>query len=1221
MISKLSQARAAVLRKLEAWLHTYRMRLVRAAHDRGYAARRRREQHWIIRWLRLEIRRHLSLLRKLAVGVTTVAAIVALVIGALWWRLANGPIVLDVVTPWLTSAIEKNLGGSHHIDVGGTVLERDDTGRTALRLRDITVRNQANEVIATAPRAEIGISGISLLMGNPRVISFLLVGANMQIMIEPDGEVNVYAGGRHPFLSVAAVTAGRAPVEQPSSPFSLKAIAERGFEKNLAAVLGWVDGLGALGRDGNAVKLTGFDGYELIEVGVKNGSLLVDDARNARQWTFKEVSLGLTRPPQGGVAFRASSSTEDRSWSLSSSLMPLRDGRRALQFEARHVMLDHVLLAMQLGDGQFQSSLPISADIRADIAPNGMPEVLRGRVTADGYLGDEKSFEDRVAVEAKIDLDWDVARGTLLAPVELKAGVNRMTLYTQLTPPATRDGIMLFNIDGGTVVLGPLPQETSPLVLNRVAVRIRHDLARQLIELERAQIATDDARSVGLALSGSLDYARDDPVLKLGLTGTQMNVSALKRLWPSFVAPNVRGWIMQHLFRGYVENIDIAINTPVSTLPANGPSMTDDAIAIDAAMIGATVRPVDGLPLIRDADVSVHVTGRTATVKLGKGTADISSGRRLAVSNVLFEIPDMSASPPPARVRFKLEGPVPAAAELMANEKLRDISGPLLDPATSRGLMTAQILLNLPLARELPKGSVNFNLNVDLTNFSAERMIANKKVEAALLRVTASNQAYSIKGDVKIDGIPAQLEYRKASGDADAEVRIGAMLDDAARTRLGFDLGGAVTGAVPVKIGTRVGANARDTRYAVEADFTAARIDNLIPGWVKPPGRPTRATFTLVKTDQGTRFEDLAVDGSGAALRGIIEIDANNELQSANFTNFALSEGDKGTLKADRGQDGMIRVVMRSDIFDVRGFIKSSMSGSTPDQKQKAQRDLDVDVKISRALGGYGEALRTVEFKMTRRGGHVRAFALNARIGRDTPLKGDMRDIRDLREQRVGRATNGQVLYLETNDAGALFRFGDIYQHMSGGRLLVVMDPPGSDQVPQEGILNIRDFTITGETQLEGVLPNQPNVPRDNIAFTTLNVDFTRTPGKLALRDGVVRGPVLGLTIDGGLDYQRDEVRLRGTFVPLYTLNNAITQIPIVGLVLGGGDPNSGVFGVTYEVVGTPGQPVMRINPASVLAPGILRKFFEFPATSSNPTSGAAVPGVPPRPPAPLPQQ
>ena len=69
---------------------------------------------------------------------------------------------------------------------------------------------------------------------------------------------------------------------------------------------------------------------------------------------------------------------------------------------------------------------------------------------------------------------------------------------------------------------------------------------------------------------------------------------------------------------------------------------------------------------------------------------------------------------------------------------------------------------------------------------------------------------------------------------------------------------------------------------------------------------------------------------------------------------------------------------------------------------------------------------------------------------------------------------------------------------------------------------------------------------------------------------------------------------MRGTFVPLYGLNNMFGQIPIVGLFLGGS--NEGLLGVTYEVVGPPGAPVLRVNPISAVAPGLLRKFFEFPS-------------------------
>jgi hypothetical protein len=98
----------------------------------------------------------------------------------------------------------------------------------------------------------------------------------------------------------------------------------------------------------------------------------------------------------------------------------------------------------------------------------------------------------------------------------------------------------------------------------------------------------------------------------------------------------------------------------------------------------------------------------------------------------------------------------------------------------------------------------------------------------------------------------------------------------------------------------------------------------------------------------------------------------------------------------------------------------------------------------------------------------------------------------------------------------------------------------------------------------------------------------------MTIRDGVVRGPVVGATIDGQIDYTRDELRLHGTFVPLYGLNNMFGQIPIVGLFLGGGS-NEGLVGITYEASGPTSSPRIAINPISAVAPGLLRKFIPGP--------------------------
>jgi hypothetical protein len=67
----------------------------------------------------------------------------------------------------------------------------------------------------------------------------------------------------------------------------------------------------------------------------------------------------------------------------------------------------------------------------------------------------------------------------------------------------------------------------------------------------------------------------------------------------------------------------------------------------------------------------------------------------------------------------------------------------------------------------------------------------------------------------------------------------------------------------------------------------------------------------------------------------------------------------------------------------------------------------------------------------------------------------------------------------------------------------------------------------------------------------------------------------------------------------MYGLNNMFGQIPLFGLFLGGGS-NEGLFGVTYEVVGTPDKPTLRVNPISAIFPGVTRKVWDFNTGKQN---------------------
>ena len=132
--------------------------------------------------------------KRLAVVIAVLMVIFAGCFGGLWWRLGAGPINLEMATPWLAAAIEENIGHGNTVEVGGTQIERAGRIRIAVRIRDIIVRDRDHAIVASAPKAEVKLSGTALLMGRLRAESLNLVDAELAVRITPDGYVTVSAG-------------------------------------------------------------------------------------------------------------------------------------------------------------------------------------------------------------------------------------------------------------------------------------------------------------------------------------------------------------------------------------------------------------------------------------------------------------------------------------------------------------------------------------------------------------------------------------------------------------------------------------------------------------------------------------------------------------------------------------------------------------------------------------------------------------------------------------------------------------------------------------------------------------------------------------------------------------------------------------------------------------------------------------------------------------------
>ena len=78
------------------------------------------------------------------------------------------------------------------------------------------------------------------------------------------------------------------------------------------------------------------------------------------------------------------------------------------------------------------------------------------------------------------------------------------------------------------------------------------------------------------------------------------------------------------------------------------------------------------------------------------------------------------------------------------------------------------------------------------------------------------------------------------------------------------------------------------------------------------------------------------------SVQGTVEVDSSGDVLSANFPVFGLSEGTR-PLKAERGNDGALRVSMRGDVYD--GPRLRQVDDDRPGRQAAADKDIDLDLK------------------------------------------------------------------------------------------------------------------------------------------------------------------------------------------------------------------------------------------------------------------------------------
>lgn len=725
------------------------------------------------------------------------------------------------------------------------------------------------------------------------------------------------------------------------------------------------------------------------------------------------------------------------------------------------------------------------------------------------------------------------------------------------------------------------------------AVLDRLSTKEEIVELDFAEGEGELSQDLSSFRLDRLDIAEDEGRARLtgrfstlngGLIETQFEGSGFGarkalRIWPVWVSPEVRAWLIGHLRGGRIAKLSLYTKLEGEVLRnafAKKP-VPDDALLLNFRLEQAELAPLDDAPPMTKADGYGVVSGRKANFVIERGQVALPNGKTFAIGASKIGIADTSRKPAHLEMSIPAIGKLDALLAFLATPSLRSITGLPPNFSVAEGNFDGVALLQVPIGTNAQAKDTKVELKGDLKGVVVENVVRGEKLESSALSMVSRAGTLSVKGDARFFGVPGQVDVRVDPKGALAQVKM--TLDEAALARKGIDLRPSISG--PLGITASLPLGRADAPVDFDVDLARATIAAPVPGIAKSAGQAGRAKFSLKSDDAGHHIEALETDFGNLSLRGKVEIGKDGAFLKADLSQFKLSGGDNTRLSAEKAGRGY-KLLIRGNSFDLRPFLRGVQSGKI--ESGGTPVDFDLDLATTVLVGFGGELMSGAELKLVRKAGQVHELNLKGQFS-GAPTR--------ITSQVQGKNT---ALKITSEDAGSLARFLDLYSRAHGGLLSAdVMLMPNN---VQQGSLQMRDFFLRGEAGLRSVSPNAKDgqaVIRgtDDVPFRRLKAQFHRRPGRMEIAEAVMWGPQVGGTMEGVLDYAADRVSIQGTFVPAYALNNLFAKVPILGPILGGGQ-YEGLFAVPFIITGRVSAPDLRVNPVSAIAPGFLRKFFEI---------------------------
>ncbi|MEM9781702.1 MAG: AsmA-like C-terminal domain-containing protein [Pseudomonadota bacterium] len=1127
----------------------------------------------------------LQRLLRLVASVVTIAAfaLVLLVVA-----LRQGPLVV----PGLAQMAEESVGPETGVtlSIGAARLGLNDrTGLPSLVFEDVGISDFAGTEILSIPKIGALFSTKSLIRGRLAPVALIVRGAEARLIRAEDGRVSLS-------MAMADTVAGApelaAPVpetpespEAPGAPQAPEAPQARGATEAPGSTE-TADALGVDDEEAAVIRrlIEGLSGArplptaleKLRRIDIQDTRMTLVSEATGRAIAGEDVSLRLTRR-NGGLTGR-----------LEAPLL-LGDGQRVVLVATGMRRRDSEDTAITLSFGPMPLATlandvpelallaaieaPVSGNLSATLTATGDLTHVRGDLQARKgrlVLDDHRLAIDRLETQFRFEPDTGVMAletASLFGPTvsaEL-SGTGRIARDAAGVPTRIEADLAL---SSGLI---SLPDTlSSSAIVDRGSAVVSADF-----EAGRIDIAALTLERGALVVRGDGRLTLHDDGLRgaLRIGAENVSVTDLKALWPDGVGGNARPWVREHILEGEIPSLIAHV----------GLAPGDATLAMDFEYRDLVAEPLKGMPPIVGGSGSATLTANDLVLAMTTGTVSPSPNLTVDLAGSSMRLFDFGSPVTPADIALRARGPVDGVLGVIDRPPLRLVTklGLPLGPVDGQAELTAR--LQFPLLKALRLAEIDVDVESRVAGVALDLALPGMPavaVSAPTLEINADAEALALAGPITAAGSALAVRWQERYGADPGRSLIlsGPMaletLEQLGVLPPGLDGGPA---AVEMRI-EQAGGGA--PLLSVDADLTDTRIVPPTLAWQKEAGRPAtlRASVELGET---ILLRNAVVTGSGLDIagRGLIGQDGAMNLAIDRLRVGTLVDLG-GNVLLDQGRRDLRLTGRHLDIAILR---QAEETGTSADD---ALPGFSLDLSVETLALTPELQINGASGRLDRPENGTLSGRFSGLLNGEAPVEGSI----SLPPRGVGAG----AFMMQSNDAGSFLRAADLAAEARGGSLRLDAVLPGGRLTALNGTATIRDIKLTENSTFERIVRDgdlDREIEVEGLGFDQVEIPFRYRDGTIAIDNAIAVGSKLAVRLSGSISQASQALDMRGVASPAYAVSGFLDSIPVLGRILTG-RRGEGILGLTFSVTGSLDDPTIRVNPLSILVPGILRDLF-----------------------------